>query len=101
MEASTVQAKGLPRACVKAAMLLAAINALAILAAPCTVGFSWTRTAAHSLLDRQVRNAHMRVKSQAAPTASGGAQIRPEILYCQEKTYSIRQYLCVMYLRRE
>jgi len=69
-----MQAKALQQAHVKAAVPLAAMSALAISSPPCRVGFSWTRTAAHSLLDRQGHNAHMTIKSEAPATACGARQ---------------------------
>jgi hypothetical protein len=68
-----MQAKALQQARVKAAVLLAAVSALAIFSAPYRVGFSWTRAAAHSFLDRLVHSAHMTIRSEGAPTARGGS----------------------------
>jgi AraC-like DNA-binding protein len=90
MEASCVQAKVLQQAHVQAAILLAAMSALAIFSAPYRVGFSSTRTAAHSLLDRQVHNAHMTIKSEGPAAAGGATRRHREILYCQKSRYSIR-----------
>jgi hypothetical protein len=59
-----MQAKALQQARVKAATVLAAMSALGISSAPYRVGFPWTRAAVHSLLDRLVHIAHMRIKSE-------------------------------------
>jgi hypothetical protein len=66
-----MQAEALQQVRVKAAILVAAISALAVFSAPCRVGFSWTRTAAQSFLDRAVHNAYMTIKSEAPATAIG------------------------------
>jgi hypothetical protein len=90
MEASCMQAKVLQQAHVKAAILLAAMSALAIFSAPYRVGFSSTRTAAHSLLDRLVHSAHITTKSEGPAAAGGVTRRHREILYCQKSRYSIR-----------
>jgi metal-dependent amidase/aminoacylase/carboxypeptidase family protein len=73
-DASWMQAKAPQQARVKAAILLGAMSAPAIFSTPCTMGFPWTRTAAHSLLNRLLHNAHMTIKSEAPATACGVRQ---------------------------
>jgi hypothetical protein len=89
MGASCMQAKVPQQAHAKAAILLAAMSALAIFSVPYRVGSSSTRTAAHSLLDRQVHSAHMTVKSAAPAAAGGGTRRHRGVLYCQKRRYSI------------
>ena len=98
---SCTQARALRQARVKAASLLAAISKLAIFPGPRRAGIPRTRSAADSLLDRLLHDAHMPMKSEAPATASGGAPTCREILYYQKKGYPIKQYLSVIDLRVE